>query len=85
MNIQALNNSFVNSLYAPKHNENTPTPAAPLTDVVSLNNLPDLTDEEVEVLMAETVEMIGADAMDALSVHSGLNAERVYSLLGMAY
>ncbi len=85
MNISAINNSFMNSLFAKDQDANgTPSPAAPLSDIVTLNELPDLTDAEVENLMNETIQMIGADAAGALSVHNGLDPNRVYSLLGLA-
>ena len=43
-----------------------------------------MSDEEVEALMTETEQMIGNDYLSALTVHSGLDENRVYRLLGMA-
>ena len=52
-------------------------------DVVSVQAPAILSDEEAEKVFHDTLDMIGFDGAAALSVHSGLNAGRVYALLGM--
>ena len=72
--------------FIPQNNDGNINPSsAPIQpqDIVNLNALPDMTDEEVESLMNETLQMIGSDYVNALSVHSDLDPSRVYSLLGM--
>ena len=85
MNIAGVEN-FRFSGFIPQNNEGNIDPSsAPIQpqDIVNLNALPDMTDEEVEGLMSETLQMIGDDYLGALSVHSGLDPNRVYSLLGL--
>lgn len=60
--------------------------AAPSTephDVVSLNAHDLLADDEVDGVLNDTISMITQDSMSALSVHSGLSASRVASLLSL--
>lgn len=58
------------------------TPKA-LGDTVDIHGVDLIPDEEVENVLNETISMIGSDSAAALSVHSGLNASRVFALLGM--
>ncbi|MBQ7739515.1 MAG: hypothetical protein IJT59_07670 [Desulfovibrionaceae bacterium] len=85
MNITSIDNFRFTGFIPQNDDGNIDPSAAPIQpqDIVDINALPDMTDEEVEGLMAETIQMIGDDYVNALSVHSGLNANRVYSLLGM--
>ncbi len=85
MNISAISSAFVNPISLPGQNDPAAAPVTPQPqDVVNLNCLPDMTDEEIDGLMNETIAMIGADSVSALSVHSGLDPNRVFSLLGLA-
>ncbi|MCR5814260.1 MAG: hypothetical protein K6G15_07195 [Desulfovibrio sp.] len=84
MNISSIDNAYLTELYLPERDgHNGSAPVAP-QDIVNLSTLPDMTDEEVEGLMQETIQMIGSDSVNALSVHNGLDANRVFALLGMA-
>ena len=84
MNISSIDNAYLTELYLPERDGHSGSaPVAP-QDIVNLSSLPDMTDEEVESLMQETIQMIGSDAIGALSVHSGLDANRVFALLGTA-
>lgn len=42
-----------------------------------------LADDEVDGVLDDTMNMISQNPMDALSVHSGLSASRVASLLSL--
>ena len=57
--------------------------AATPHDVVSLNAPDLLSDDEVDGVLNDTISMIAQDSVGALSVHSGLSASRVASLLSM--
>lgn len=59
------------------------TPATVSPDIVNLQALSrmDMSDADAQALLDETVGMISQDSVAALSVHSGLNAERVAALL----
>lgn len=52
-------------------------------DIVDIQHTNILSDEEAEVVFQDTLGMIGADAANALSVHSGLTESRVFALLGV--
>lgn len=62
--------------------EKTATPKQSTGDVIDIRQQPILADEEVEGVFTETLGMIAKDAVSALSVHSGLNEDRVFALLG---
>ena len=55
----------------------------PSRDVVSLSAPNLLADDEVDGVLDDTMSMISQNPMDALSVHSGLSASRVASLLSL--
>ena len=57
--------------------------SAPSRDVVSLSAPNLLADDEVDGVLDDTMSMISQNPMDALSVHSGLSASRVASLLSL--
>lgn len=63
--------------------EETAAPTALSHDVVSLSSPNLLADDEVDGVLNDTMGMISQDPMSALSVHSGLSASRVASLLSM--
>lgn len=52
-------------------------------DIVDVKQPELLSDEEAEVVLNDTISMIGSDAASALSVHSGLSENRVFALLGL--
>lgn len=54
-----------------------------LGDTVDIKGLNLIPDEEVDNVLNETINMIGADSVGALSVHSGLTESRVFALLGL--
>ncbi|MBR3663664.1 MAG: hypothetical protein IKN64_03310 [Desulfovibrio sp.] len=84
MHISSIDNAYLTELYLPESEGHSGSaPVAP-QDIVNLSSLPEMTDEEVEGLMQETIQMIGNDSVSALSVHSGLDTNRVFALLGMA-
>jgi hypothetical protein len=66
----------------PDREDGGSTPPA-AQDTVSVNAFPPLGDEEAEVVFNDTLDMIAADNMTALSAHSGLVPGRVFALLGM--
>lgn len=51
-------------------------------DIVDVNAPAILSDDEVEGVFNETMELIGANPAAALSAHSGLSESRVFALLG---
>lgn len=51
-------------------------------DTISLNPAMNMTDEEAEQLLQETTQEITATASEVLSVHQGLDYNRVMALLG---
>ena len=51
-------------------------------DVVDIQQPQILSDEEAETVFNDTLSMIAHDAVNALSVHSGLSEDRVFALLG---
>ena len=66
----------------PEMEEEGSAPAA-LRDAVSLSTPREFTDEEAELMLDDTINMIGADSATALSLHGGLSESRVYQLLGL--
>lgn len=54
----------------------------PRGDFVDIRHANILSDEEAETVFQDTIAMIGSDAANALSVHSGLTESRVFALLG---
>ena len=84
MNISSINTSYLSGFFAPDIDKNSGSgPIAP-QDTLSLSQFPDMSDAEVEGLMEETIQMISDDSVGALSVHSGLDPNRVFALLGLA-
>ena len=57
--------------------------STPSRDVVSLSAPNLLADDEVDGVLDDTMSMISQNPMDALSVHGGLSASRVASLLSL--
>ena len=66
----------------PETDDEGSAPAA-LRDAVSFSTPYLLPDEEAEVVLDDTINLIGADYTAAFSVHGGLNENRVYQLLGL--
>ena len=58
-------------------------PMGGLQDTVDIHMPALLSDDEVDDVMDETLQMIHDDPAGALSVHSGLNEARAFALLGM--
>ncbi|MCR4666055.1 MAG: hypothetical protein K5657_02040 [Desulfovibrio sp.] len=87
MNISSVNSqSYFSDLFtndSEHEGNNGSAPIAP-QDSISVTGFPEMTDEEVEGLMEETIQMISDDSGSALSVHSGLDPNRVFALLGLA-
>lgn len=84
MNISGIDNAYLHGTFTPDLGRNPGSaPVAP-QDTIDLSRLPEMSDEEIEGLMEETIQMISDDSYRALSVHSGLDQNRVYALLGMA-
>ena len=82
MNISGINSS--NSFAFPSiEKEESASPTALSHDVVSLSSPNLLADDEVDGVLADTMGMISQNPMSALSVHGGLSASRVASLLSM--
>jgi hypothetical protein len=63
--------------------ENTVSSAAPSQDVVDIRSMNLLDDDEVDGVLSDTIGMISQDSVGALSVHGGLTASRVASLLSV--
>lgn len=66
----------------PEMDDEGSAPAA-LRDAVSISHPYEFSDEEAEVLLDDTISMIGSDSATALSLHGGLTENRVYQLLGL--
>lgn len=66
----------------PEMDDEGSAPAA-LRDSVSLCAPYEFTDEEAELMLDDTINMIGEDSVTALSLHGGLTENRVYQLLGL--
>lgn len=73
--------------YVPSDKEdNAPVPTSgslEQLDTVDISSPYILPDDEVEMVMDETLNMIAQDSMAALSVHGGLSQSRVFALLGL--
>lgn len=52
-------------------------------DVVDIRSMNLLSDDEVDGVLSDTISMISQDSVGALSVHGGLSASRVASLLSL--
>jgi hypothetical protein len=66
----------------PDREDGGSTPAA-AQDTVSMNAFPLLGGGEAEAVFDDTLDMIAADNVAALSVHGGLVPRRVFALLGI--
>ncbi len=82
MKISGLNPTPAFAFPAMEKDENTAA-SAPSRDVVSLSAPNLLADDEVDGVLDDTMNMISQNPMDALSVHGGLSASRVASLLSL--
>lgn len=60
--------------------EAAPKSMGDTVDIKGVNLIPD---EEVDNVLNETINMIVSDSAAALNVHSGLNEDRVFALLGL--
>ena len=88
MEISGINNQgsvfpYLLNLNDDKDDRSGSAPMGGLQDTVDISMPALLSDDEVEDVMGETLQMIGDDSVGALSVHSGLNESRVFALLGM--
>ena len=82
MNISGINSA--NSFAFPSiEKEESATPTSLSHDVVSLSAPDLLADEDVDGVLNDTMGMISQNPMAALSVHGGLSASRVASLLSL--
>ena len=61
----------------------SPARASVSPDTVNLKGVQLLSDEEVETVFNDTVNMIGNDASEAMAVHGALSESRVFALLGL--
>lgn len=88
MDISGVNNQssvfpFLLNLNEDKDDRSGSGPMGGIQDTVDIR-MPDLlSDDEVDDVMNDTLQMIADDPAGALSVHSGLNQSRVFALLGM--
>ncbi|WP_291443227.1 hypothetical protein [Desulfovibrio sp.] len=82
MKISGLNPTPAFAFPAMEKDESTAA-SMPSHDVVSLSSTNLLADDEVDGVLDDTMSMISQNPMDALSVHSGLSASRVASLLSL--
>ena len=82
MKISGLNPTPAFAFPSIEKEENASVAASP-RDVVSLSSTSLLADDDVDGVMNDTMGMIAQDPMNALSVHSGLSASRVASLLSL--
>ena len=82
MKISGLNPAGTFTFPSIEKEENASVAASP-RDVVSLSSTSLLADDDVDGVMNDTMGMIAQDPMNALSVHSGLSASRVASLLSL--
>lgn len=53
----------------------------PIGDVISISKPEEMTDEEIEQTLAAVHDYVAANKAEALSVHSGLDYDRVMYLL----
>ncbi|MBQ7607868.1 MAG: hypothetical protein IJU76_07840 [Desulfovibrionaceae bacterium] len=81
MHITSVNETYYSEFFQSTNGGNSGSaPIAP-QDIVSINSdIANMSDEEVEELLQNTIQVIGEDSVNALSVHT-LNPQRVYSLL----
>ncbi len=81
MHITSVNESYYTEFFPSAQGGNSGSaPIAP-QDIVSINSdIANMTDEEVEELLQNTIQVISEDSVNALSVHV-LNPSRVYSLI----
>lgn len=82
MKISGLNPTPAFAFPAMEKDESTAA-SVPSHDVVSLSSTNLLADDEVDGVLDDTMSMISQNPMNALSVHSGLSASRVASLLSL--
>ncbi len=82
MKISGLNPTPAFAFPSAEKEENSAA-ASSAGDVVSLSAPDLLADDEVDGVLDDTMNMISQDPMSALSVHSGLSASRVASLLSL--
>ena len=82
MKISGLNPTPAFAFPAMEKDESTAA-SVPSHDVVSLSSTNLLADDEVDGVLDDTMSMISQNPMDALSVHNGLSASRVASLLSL--
>lgn len=82
MEISGLSANFP-FLFQGMDRDTTEAKLSQAADRIDIHSPELLTDEEAEIVLSDTIGMIGADSAAALSVHSGLSANRVFALLGM--
>ena len=88
MDVSGINNQasvfpYLLNLNDDKDDRSGSAPMGGVQDMVDVHMPTLLSDDEVDDVMADTLQMIGDDPTGALSVHSGLNESRVFALLGM--
>ena len=66
----------------PETDDEGSAPAA-MRDAVSFSSPYLLPDEEADMVLDDTINLIGDDYMAAVAVHGGLNENRVHQLLGL--
>lgn len=66
----------------PETDDEGSAPAA-LRDAVSFSSPYLIPDEEADMVLDDTINLIGADYATAVAVHGGLNENRVHQLLGL--
>ena len=66
----------------PETDDEGSAPAA-MRDAVSFSSPYLLPDEEADMVLDDTINLIGADYMAAVAVHGGLNENRVHQLLDL--
>lgn len=66
----------------PETDDEGSAPAA-MRDAVSFSSPYLLPDEEADMVLDDTINLIGADYTAAFAVHGGLNENRVHQLLGL--
>lgn len=89
MEISGINNQgsvfpYMLNFNDDKDDRSGSAPMGGVQDTVDIHMPVMLSDDEVDDVMNDTLQMIADDPAGALSVHSKLSEARVFALLGMA-
>ena len=81
MKISGISSAFPYTFLMPEKDDSGSSPAA-MQDTINVHAPQILDDSEVDTVLDETLQMLAADPVSALSAHGGLNQNRVFALVG---